>query len=67
MLGGIFAKFVSKQLLLSPPCLTIPADNLVSILSRVAEGLGPEKPQQPVLSFWERMLVLTPPRSGRER
>jgi hypothetical protein len=56
-----------RLLLLCPLLLTIKTDNLVSILSRVAEGLGPEKPQQPVFPFSGETQVLTPTRSGRER
>jgi hypothetical protein len=44
----IFQFFPGKALLYRGDCSTISSDNLVSILSRVAEGKGPLKPQQPV-------------------
>src|SRR5262249_23205361 len=47
-------------------CLKIISDNLVGILSRVAEGLGPVKPQQPVLprGCW---CYLLPGLAGRDK
>jgi hypothetical protein len=59
------SNFFRNQLLIRFRPFTIFSDNLVGILSRVAEALGPLKPQQPV-DPWS-MLVLTPTRSGRER
>jgi hypothetical protein len=49
--GNTFANphiFQGKALLCPGPLSTITPDNLVCILSRVAEGKGPLKPQQPV-------------------
>src|SRR5438128_808001 len=42
----------------SDPLVSSP-DNLVCILSRVAEGLGPLKPQQPVVASTMLVLLLT--------
>src|SRR5262249_34154399 len=41
-------KIPSRSLPWIVPCPKIVSDNLVGILSRVAEGIGPVKPQQPV-------------------
>jgi|DewCreStandDraft_4_1066084.scaffolds.fasta_scaffold119732_2 hypothetical protein len=73
-----FRAFRRKTIALGLPLLYNPLlNNLVSILSRVAEGQGPAKPQQPVSPHPipsprgrganKETLVLTPTRSGRER
>jgi len=54
------------HLLLGTAFPTISSDNLVDILSRVAEGKGPVKPQQPV-SFPETLVLSPPGPAGRDK
>lgn len=61
-----FLEILRTLLLVAERLSTIFFTIWVSILSRVAEGLGPMTPQQPVFLLG-KMLVLPPTRSGRER